>query len=136
MALPPLELFSLREELPCCRAALSVFAGSFSRPPASPAPARQLDSGFFPRLTVDQAGRANDPRPSVTSNCLLDTCFFTATFARARLGAKVLSFRPVIVFLEGWVDDASAGGRMRVAGRADGPWTAQRSPLRSPLNPR
>ena len=25
MALPPLELFSLRKELPCCRAALSVF---------------------------------------------------------------------------------------------------------------
>ncbi len=25
MALPPLELFSLRRELPCCRAALSVF---------------------------------------------------------------------------------------------------------------
>ncbi len=33
---------------------------------------------------------------------------------------------PVPVFLEGWIDDASAGGRMRVAGRADGPWTAQR----------
>jgi hypothetical protein len=33
---------------------------------------------------------------------------------------------PVSVFLEGWVDDASGGGRMRVAGRADGPWTAQR----------
>jgi len=25
MVLPPLELFSLRKELPCCRAALSVF---------------------------------------------------------------------------------------------------------------
>jgi hypothetical protein len=35
---------------------------------------------------------------------------------------------PVPVFLEGWADDASAGGRMRVAGRADGPWTAQRQP--------
>jgi hypothetical protein len=35
---------------------------------------------------------------------------------------------PVPVFLEGWIDDASAGGRMRVAGRADGPWTAQRHP--------
>ena len=33
---------------------------------------------------------------------------------------------PAPVFLEGWIDDASAGGRMRVAGRADGPWTAQR----------
>jgi hypothetical protein len=28
MVLPPLELFSLRKELPCCRAALSVFEGS------------------------------------------------------------------------------------------------------------
>ena len=27
MVLPPLELFSLRKELPCCRAALSVFRG-------------------------------------------------------------------------------------------------------------
>ena len=27
MVLPPLELFSLRKELPCCRAALSVFEG-------------------------------------------------------------------------------------------------------------
>src|ERR1035441_2255902 len=27
MVLPPLELFSLRRELPCCRAALSVFGG-------------------------------------------------------------------------------------------------------------
>jgi hypothetical protein len=25
MVLPPLELFSLRKELPCCRVALSVF---------------------------------------------------------------------------------------------------------------
>jgi len=29
MVLPPLELFSLREELPCCRAALSVFRWLF-----------------------------------------------------------------------------------------------------------
>jgi len=33
---------------------------------------------------------------------------------------------PVTAFLEGWVDDASAKGRMRVAGRADGQWVAQR----------
>lgn len=33
---------------------------------------------------------------------------------------------PVTAFLEGWVDDASAKGRMRVAGRADGQWSAQR----------
>ena len=32
MVLPPLELFSLRKELPCCRAALSVFAAVFSDP--------------------------------------------------------------------------------------------------------
>ena len=57
----------------------------------------------------------------------------------ARLGFVRLSFDgewpkdsqdgapgPVTVFLEGWIDDASASGRMRVAGRADGPWTAQR----------
>jgi hypothetical protein len=30
MVLPPLELFSLRKELPCCRVALSVFEGSSS----------------------------------------------------------------------------------------------------------
>jgi hypothetical protein len=39
---------------------------------------------------------------------------------------------PVTVFLEGWIDDASAGGRMRVAGRADGPWTAERTAQRQP----
>lgn len=33
---------------------------------------------------------------------------------------------PVTAFLEGWVDDAAAKGRMRVAGRADGRWEAQR----------
>jgi hypothetical protein len=35
---------------------------------------------------------------------------------------------PVTAFMEGWVDDASAKGRMRVAGRADGQWVAQRQP--------
>ena len=33
---------------------------------------------------------------------------------------------PVQAFLEGWVDDAGAKGRMRVAGRADGRWEATR----------
>lgn len=33
---------------------------------------------------------------------------------------------PVEASLEGWVDDAGAKGRMRVAGRADGRWEAQR----------
>jgi hypothetical protein len=33
---------------------------------------------------------------------------------------------PVTAFLEGWVDDSSAKGRMRVAGRTDGQWIAQR----------
>lgn len=33
---------------------------------------------------------------------------------------------PVPAFLEGWIDGASAKGRMRVAGRADGRWEAQR----------
>ena len=32
----------------------------------------------------------------------------------------------VTAFLEGWIDDAAGKGRMRVAGRADGPWVAQR----------
>jgi hypothetical protein len=32
---------------------------------------------------------------------------------------------PVTAFLEGWVDDANSKGRMRVEGRADGPWVAQ-----------
>jgi hypothetical protein len=33
---------------------------------------------------------------------------------------------PVPAFLEGWIDDASGRGRVRVAGRADGRWEAQR----------
>lgn len=33
---------------------------------------------------------------------------------------------PVPAFLEGWIDEASGKGRMRVEGRADGPWEAQR----------
>lgn len=33
---------------------------------------------------------------------------------------------PVTALLEGWIDDATAKGRMRVEGRADGPWVAQR----------
>jgi hypothetical protein len=33
---------------------------------------------------------------------------------------------PVPAFLEGWIDDATGKGRMRVEGRADGPWVAQR----------
>ncbi len=33
---------------------------------------------------------------------------------------------PVQAFLEGWIDDATGRGRMRVEGRADGPWEAQR----------
>ena len=35
---------------------------------------------------------------------------------------------PVTAFLEGWIDDANGKGRMRVEGRADGPWVAQRQP--------
>jgi hypothetical protein len=35
---------------------------------------------------------------------------------------------PVPAFLEGWIDDAAGKGRMRVAGRADGRWEAQRQP--------
>ena len=33
---------------------------------------------------------------------------------------------PSTAFLEGWIDDASAKGRMRVQGRTDGPWVATR----------
>jgi hypothetical protein len=33
---------------------------------------------------------------------------------------------PTKVFLEGWIDDASAKGRMRVEYRTDGPWIAER----------
>jgi hypothetical protein len=33
---------------------------------------------------------------------------------------------PATAFLEGWIDDTAGKGRMRVAGRADGPWVAQR----------
>ncbi len=33
---------------------------------------------------------------------------------------------PVTAVMEGWIDDASGKGRMRVAGRADGRWEAQR----------
>jgi hypothetical protein len=33
---------------------------------------------------------------------------------------------PTTAFMEGWIDDASAKGRMRVQGRADGRWEAQR----------
>jgi hypothetical protein len=33
----------------------------------------------------------------------------------------------VMATLAGWIDDDSAAGRMKVEGRADGPWSAQRS---------
>jgi hypothetical protein len=33
---------------------------------------------------------------------------------------------PATAFMEGWIDDAAAKGRMRVQGRADGRWEAQR----------
>lgn len=33
---------------------------------------------------------------------------------------------PISAFLEGWIDDTSAKGRVHVAGRADGRWEAQR----------
>lgn len=33
---------------------------------------------------------------------------------------------PTTAFMDGWIDDASAKGRIRVDGRADGMWTAQR----------
>ena len=33
---------------------------------------------------------------------------------------------PATAWMEGWIDDASAKGRMRVQGRADGRWEAQR----------
>ena len=43
MALPPLELFSLKERLPCCRAAFSRFGGRLSR--ELPRPGRDCCSG-------------------------------------------------------------------------------------------
>lgn len=33
---------------------------------------------------------------------------------------------PAVVKLAGWIDSDTAGGRMKVEGRADGPWTASR----------
>jgi hypothetical protein len=33
----------------------------------------------------------------------------------------------VTAFLNGWIDGDAAKGRMRVEGRSDGVWTAQRS---------
>lgn len=34
---------------------------------------------------------------------------------------------PTTAFMDGWIDDTSAKGRIRVDGRADGQWTAQRN---------
>ena len=46
----------------------------------------------------------------------------------SRTGRKAEMVRPVPMkaVLEGWIDDATAKGRMRVDGRADGVWVAQR----------
>jgi hypothetical protein len=52
MVLPPLELFSLRKELPCCRAALSVFGGSLKL--LRPLTVSLMQRG--PRLTVGLFG--------------------------------------------------------------------------------
>ena len=35
---------------------------------------------------------------------------------------------PAVATLAGWFDGDSAGGRMKVEGRADGRWTATRKP--------
>jgi hypothetical protein len=35
---------------------------------------------------------------------------------------------PAVATLAGWIDGDSAGGRMKVEGRADGRWTATRKP--------
>lgn len=42
---------------------------------------------------------------------------------------------PAQAFLEGWIDEASAKGRMRVDGRAEGPWQAQRQTQQSEKAP-
>jgi hypothetical protein len=34
---------------------------------------------------------------------------------------------PTTAFMDGWIDDAAAKGRIRIDGRADGQWTAQRN---------
>src|SRR5580658_6683848 len=55
MVLPPLELFSLREELPCCRAALSVFfAGYFAAFPASPSASTAGSVHCLPQASQSQ----------------------------------------------------------------------------------
>ena len=47
---------------------------------------------------------------------------FSGDWPRQELGAP----GPVTAFLAGWIDDASAKGRMRIEGRSDGQWTAKR----------
>ena len=58
MVLPPLELFSLREELPCCRAALSVSSAHFCPYPLPRSPPLPTPSTRFrtPRKASNSTG--------------------------------------------------------------------------------
>src|ERR1039458_8015446 len=53
MVLPPLELFSLRRELPCCRAALSVFGGLLFGFFRVLSPVREWKASFAPPVNAE-----------------------------------------------------------------------------------
>jgi len=60
MALPPLELFSLRRELPCCRAALSVYWAA--NPPLRTVRSRQARIRSRTRHTARTSRNSRGPR--------------------------------------------------------------------------
>ncbi len=66
MVLPPLELFSLREELPCCRAALSVSSAHFCPYPLPRSPPLPTPSTRF--RTPRKASEFNGSTPSRTGS--------------------------------------------------------------------
>ena len=110
MVLPPLELFSLRKELPCCRAALSVSEGL-------------LDGCKAHTLGSQSRHPRRRTHNSPLSNYGLGTRASTP-MAVERVERPKRSVEPVAV---GWLDRRRWGeGADLVEGRADGMWTAVR----------
>ncbi|HMD96531.1 MAG TPA: hypothetical protein VKM93_04255 [Terriglobia bacterium] len=75
------------------------------------------------KLTGTWSGELGDDRPVVgTWRDGYVELSFTGNWPKERMGAP----GEVTVSLAGWIDGASAKGRMKVEGRTDGPWTATR----------
>src|SRR5450631_1035688 len=120
MVLPPLELFSLRKELPCCRAALSVLRHRFERDAYHPGDSGAASVHLFP-----QDSHSHELQASTLSR-VGSSALHSGHLGNSNSGVS-------------WLDSSmiSCGIGCAAISRASSSWSAAtntRGPLRPPTN--